>query len=174
PENGAARRMRKQMTMQPQSEVWTRRQPENSFVVNDARADITAAQGNDPAPPAMTHQMISRPFPARAAGIHHLRKFFAPFIAIPLLRTGETRPYRVNRMLGVRTIMAQLACDHCRAPARVHYPARAKSARLLFKLHRDRLLTTILQIEGCHFRRPQQFAPGRDRLLQQVAIEGGP
>ena len=109
----------------PVGEVRAFRQLEDARIVNDAGADIAAAQRNDPAPPAMAHQVVRRPRAARATGIRVIGETLAPFVAVPVLHAREARPDSVDRMLGVLPEMAELAREQRRASARVHEPAAA-------------------------------------------------
>src|SRR5205085_9914124 len=101
------------------------RQLEDAVVVNNSGADVAAAQWNDPAPPAMSHQMVCRPRACGPACVHVIAKFFSPIVAVPIFHAGEPRPDRVDRMLIVRPVMSELSCEQRRASARVDQPPRA-------------------------------------------------
>ena len=124
-EDLAPDRMREQMRAQPFGEIRAFLQLEDARVVNDARADIAALQRNDPAPPAVTHEVVRRPRARRAAGIRVIRKPLAPIVAVPVFHAGEARPDRIDRMLRVLPEMPELAPEHRRASARIDDPARA-------------------------------------------------
>ena len=170
-EDGAADRMRNQVIVQTLSQSCAGRQVENPAIVNDTSANIAAAQRNDPAPPAVTHEMIGGPLPAGAARVRHFREFFAPLITVPFFHAGETRPHRVNRMLEIWPKMAELARNHGGASARIHDPARGDSSLLALKIERDDLFAAFVQFQRRHFGRPHQLAASLDRFLKQMRVE---
>src|SRR5688572_9426672 len=112
--------MRKKVRAQAFAEARAFRQLEDSRIVNDARADIAAAEWNDPAPPAVSHQVVGRPIAAGPAGVRVLAKFFAPLVAVPVFDSGEPGPDRVDGVLGVWPEMAQLPGEHGGTSAGVH------------------------------------------------------
>ena len=59
--NFAPDRVRQNVRVQSLRDVRALRQLEDSAVVNNSGADIPAAERNDPAPPAVSHQMVGRP-----------------------------------------------------------------------------------------------------------------
>src|SRR5207248_1858226 len=170
-EDGAADRMRNQVMVQTLSQRCAGRQVENPAIVNDTSTDIAAAQRNDPAPPAVTHEMIGGPLPAGAARVRHFREFFAPLITVPFFHAVETRPHRINWMLEIRPKMAELARNHGGASTRVHNPAHADYSLLVLKIERDDLFAAFVQFQCRHFGGPHQLAAGLDRFLKQMRVE---
>ena len=124
------------MRPEPFAEIRSVGQFKNARVVNDPGADIAAAERNDPAPPAVAHQVVRRPVAARAAGVRVVAKFFAPLVAVPVFHAGEARPDGVDRVLGVLAEMAQLSGEHARR-GRSRRPASGGYARLRpYRSHR--------------------------------------
>src|ERR1700737_5096821 len=82
--------------MQSLAQARSIRKFKNTSVINDARADIAAAQRNDPDPPAATEQMIGGPFSAGAAAVGVIRKTLSPFVAVPLLDAAESGPNPID------------------------------------------------------------------------------
>src|SRR5688572_18147855 len=111
------------MRSQVIAEVQAFGQLEDARIVNDARADIAAAERDDPAPPAVSHQVVGRPIAAGPAGIRVLAKFFAPLIAVPVFDSAEPSPDGVDGMLGVLPEVAELSGEHGGASAGVYEPA---------------------------------------------------
>ncbi len=160
------------MRPQPFAQVRTFRQRENSGVINQARTHIPAAERDDPAPPTVAHQVIRGPRAARAAGIGVGGKTLPPFVAVPVFHAGEPRPDRVDRMLGVRTKMAELPRQQRRPAARVDQPARRDRSLARVALHHDGLPAAAVQLECFDLRGPKQFAAGGARIFQHVLVEG--
>src|SRR5438874_4308802 len=127
---------------------------ENSAIINNSTTDNSAAQRNNPAPPAISHEMIGGPYPTGATRVGHLRKFFAPFVAIPFFHAGKTRPHGVDRMIEIRAKMPELARNHGGASARVHDPTCANRALLLLKIESDNLLAAVVQFQRRDFGGP--------------------
>src|SRR5256885_5260458 len=103
--------MGEEMRAQPFCEVRPFGQLEDARIVNNAGAYIAAAERNDPAPPAVAHEVIGRPVPAGAARVRVVTEFFPPFITVPIFHVVEACPDGVDRMLEVRLEMAELACE---------------------------------------------------------------
>src|SRR6266571_7272824 len=110
--------------MQPLPQAPSFWQFENAAVVNDAGADVTALQRDDPDPPAAAEEMISSPFTGRATIISVIWKTFSPLVAVPLLHSAESRPDCVDGVLGVRTKMSEFPGEHGRAPCGIDDPTR--------------------------------------------------
>src|SRR4051812_22743915 len=91
------------------------RQFKDTAVKDDSPADIAAAQRNDPAPPAVAHEVVCSPRPRSPAGIHVVWKFLAPIVTVPIFDAGETRPNRVYRVLQIRPIKPELSWQECGA-----------------------------------------------------------
>src|SRR5438128_6678521 len=100
----------------------------NAGVVNDARADVTAMQRNDPDPPTASEEMVRGPFACSAATVRIIGKTLAPLVAVPLFHAGEPRPDGVDRMLRVRTKMSKFPSEHGSAPCSIDDPTSANSA----------------------------------------------
>src|SRR5204862_4328818 len=96
------------MRAQPLGETRAFGQFENARIVNDAGADIAAFKRDDPAPPAVAHEMIGRPVAARAAGVRVIAEFFPPLVAVPIFHPGETGPDGADGMVAVLLSMAVL------------------------------------------------------------------
>ena len=126
--NFAPDRMREEMRAQTFAEIRALVQLEDARIVNQPRTDIAALERNDPAPPAVAHQVIRRPVSRRAAGVGVIRKTFAPFVAVPIFHAREARPDRVDRMLGVLPKVAELAREHRGPAAGIDDPASGNAS----------------------------------------------
>src|SRR5438132_14428069 len=116
------------MIMQPVGYARPIGQFEDSTVVNNSGTDVTAAQRNDPAPPTVTHEMIGRPRTRRSARVGVIRIFLAPIITVPVLNAGEPRPNRVDRMIKIRPVPAELAGQKRGSAAGIDQPTRRHGA----------------------------------------------
>src|SRR5258707_717839 len=59
--NFASNRIRQNVRVQSFRDIRAFRQLEDSAVVNNSGAHVAATEGNDPAPPTVSHQMVRRP-----------------------------------------------------------------------------------------------------------------
>src|SRR5437870_3072701 len=159
------------MRVQPFSQAWPFWKFENPAVVDDAGTHITAAQGNNPNPPATAKQMVRGPFTARATRVGVIWKTFSPFVAVPLFRTVEPRPYRVDRMLGVRTKMSKLSREHGRASGCIDNPTAPHPALIRIDNCIDGLSVRAIQVGLCHFSGTPEIAARLDGELQHMRIE---
>src|SRR6266566_3418020 len=115
--------------VQPLAEAGSFRKFENTLVVHNSCADVTSMQGNDPDPPAATKQMIGGPFTTGATTIGIVGETFSPFVAVPLLYAGESRPDCIDGMVVVRSKMPELTREHRCAPSGIDNPT-ASSAKV--------------------------------------------
>ena len=150
-ENLPTDRVPENVIVQALPEICAGRQLENPAVINESGAHIAALERNNPAPPAVTHEVIRRPRAARAARVGESRVAFAKLIRIPILHPGETRPHRVNRMIGIRAVMAELARHHGGTSTRIDHPARANRARFFALRYRQHLPLRSIQFDRGHF-----------------------
>src|SRR5688572_32899526 len=112
-----ADRMGKKMRAQAFAEARTFSQLKDARIVNNARADIAAPERDDPAPPAVAHQVVGRPIPARPAGVRVIPKFLAPLVAVPVFHSREPGPDGVDGVLGVLPEVAELSGEQSGAAA---------------------------------------------------------
>src|SRR6266404_5226234 len=112
--------------------------------------------------------MIGGPFAPRPAHVHVIRKFFSPFVAVPLFHSGEPRPHRIDRVLGVLAKMAKLARKHRRAPAGVHNPTRTHAALLKIDNRIYSLSVRAIQLAAGHFGWTPEIAASLYRELEQM------
>ena len=97
----ATDRIAENVRMEPFAQARSFRKFENTAVINDAGADVTAVQRNDPDPPAATEQMIGGPFAAGATTVGVIGKAFSPFVAVPLFDPAKSGPNCIDGVLGV-------------------------------------------------------------------------
>src|SRR5438067_4157028 len=97
------------MRPEPLGQARAFRQFENARIINNAGTDIAALERNDPAPPAVAHEMIGRPVTTGSAGIRVIAEFFPPLVAVPIFYAGESGPDGIDGMFEVRLEMAKLA-----------------------------------------------------------------
>src|SRR3954447_16613068 len=142
------------MIVQTLCQVRARGKIENPAVINDAGADIAAAERNDPAPPAVAHEVVRRPLPTGTAGVCHHGKFFAKFTTVPFLHACETRPHCVDRMVEVRPKVSELPRNDGGATARIDDPTCANCALLALKIEPHNLFAALMQFQRCDFRWP--------------------
>src|SRR4051812_43818022 len=154
------------MGPEPFGKTCALRQFEDARIVNNPGAYITAAQRNDPAPPTEAHEVVSRPVPARPAGVRVIAEFFPPLIAVPIFYAGEPRPDRVDGMLQVWVKVAKLSSENGGPAAGVHEPAGAHPIGLV-----GHIGPISFELDGVYFCRPRQLTPRFDRHLQHVLVE---
>ena len=148
-ENFATDRIAKNVRMEPLSQARSFWKFENAAVIYDARAHVAASKRNDPNPPAATKQMIGGPFTSDATTICVIGKAFSPFIAVPLLDAGESRPNRVDGMLRVLAKMPELPGKHGRAACSIDNPTASSSAFAKIDKNAHSLSVAIVQLAVC-------------------------
>src|SRR5689334_10233931 len=116
------------MIMQSLRNARSIREFENPTVVHNPGADITTAQRNDPAPPAMSHQMVSGPGSRGSARVHVFGKFLPPVVTVPIFHASEARPDCVDWMIEVRPVTTKFPGEERSAPAGINQPPRARRA----------------------------------------------
>src|SRR5437588_9778939 len=127
------------------------RQRKEAAVVNEAGADVTSLQWNDPDPPAATEQMIRGPLTRGSATVRIIRKTFPPVVAVPFLHAGKSRPHSIDRMLSVLAKIAKLASDYACASGGIDEPPRGDRAFASVERGADSLCRAVVQLEICHF-----------------------
>src|SRR5882762_3558179 len=98
PENFATNWMSENVRLQSLGEARSFWEFKDATVINDAGADVTAMQRNNPDPPAAPKKMIRGPLTRGAAIVSVIRKTLPPFIAVPLLDAAESRPDSIDRV----------------------------------------------------------------------------
>src|SRR4029079_7430856 len=96
PKNLSMNWVREDVLAQALAEIFTFRQSEDTTIVNQPRTEITAFERDDPAPPALTHEMVGRPSPACSRRGRVIRKLLPPLVAVPIFHPGETCPDGIN------------------------------------------------------------------------------
>src|SRR5262249_62278499 len=81
-----------------------------------------------PTPRAPPKEMVGGPCPGGSTAVRVSGETFPPFVAVPLFHTAEPRPHRVDRMVGIRTKMAKLSRERCRASCSVNDPTASSPA----------------------------------------------
>src|SRR5450759_580420 len=157
--------------MQPLAQARSIGKFKNAIIINDARADIAAAQRNDPDPPAATEQMIGRPFPAGVATVCVIWKTLSPFVTVPLLGAAESGPNRTDGVLGVCVKMSQLACQHGRAARGIDNPTASDAAFVKIDNCVDGLAIYAVQVTFCYLGRAPQITPRFHCELEHVRIK---
>src|SRR5437868_3949546 len=159
------------MVMQSLGYVRALRQFEDPAVVNNARTHVTAAQWNNPAPPAMTHQMIRSPRTRRSARVHVSGIFFPPVITVPILDPGKPRPNRVDRMIEIGPVPTKLAGKKRGSATGVDQPPRGDSTFAPIYRYTECLATAVAKIALRYLGRPPQIASGFNRTFEEVRIQ---
>ena len=144
---------------------------EDAAVVNDSSTDIAAAQWDDPAPPAMSHEMVRRPRAGGATCPGVIGKTFAPVVTIPILHAAKSCPDRVDRVLVVLTKMAELTREHGCPSGCIDNPAAAH--RALFNIDHciHCLSVSTVQVALGHLCWTPKIAAGSHRALKQMRIQ---
>ena len=171
--NFATNRVGQNVGMQPLAQARSIRKFKNASVINNARADIAAAQRNDPDPPAATEQMIGGPFSAGAATVGVIRKTLSPFVAVPLLDAAESGPNRIDGVLGVGAKMSQLAREHGRASGGIDNPATSDAAFAKIDNGIHGLASYAVQLALCYLGRAPEITPRFHGESEHVRIEFG-
>ena len=128
---------------------------ENPAVVNDASADIASSQRNNPAPPAIAHEMVRRPRSAGATSVGEIGKFLPQLIAVPIFCIREACPDGVNRVFGVWSKISEQPRDQSGAAARIDDPPRPNRTVFVCDRHGHGLAVDTVQLQRSHFRRTQ-------------------
>src|SRR5262245_54350988 len=150
PTDGVIQNVRMQSLPQSRS----LRKFENATVINNAGADIAALQRNDPDPPAAPEKMICGPFAPSATMVRVFGKSFAPFVAVPFFNAAESRPDRVDGMLGVWAKMSEFSSEHGRASCSINGPTASSRALRAIDNCGHCLFLAVTQIKTCDLRGP--------------------
>ena len=170
-ENLATDGMRAEMRLQPLAERGPGGWGKNTAVIHEADAVVPAFERNDPAPPAVTHEMVRRPRARGADGGGVSGMFRAQIEAVPILHAGEPRPDGVDRMLVERIEKTEFTREQRRATARVDDPLRIHRAHLAVLRDMQHIFPSAARLDASDLRRTPQFATGAHRKIKHVRIQ---
>src|SRR5437868_8264115 len=112
--------------------------------------------------------MIRGPRSRRSARIHVIGIFLPPVIAVPILNPGEPRPDRVDRVIQVRPVPAELAGKKRGSATRVHQPARGHGTFAAVHSYAQCLTTGAGKIALRYLGWAPQIASGPNRTFEHV------
>src|SRR6266566_4694425 len=157
--------------VQPLAEAGSFRKFENTIVVHNSRADVASVQGNDPNPPAATKQVIGGPFTAGATTIGVVGETFSPFVAVPLLYAGESRPNCIDGMVVVRSKMSELTREHRGASCGIDNPTASSATFAMIDDGIHSLPLPVIELAVYDLGRPPEIATRSHREFEHVRIE---
>ena len=124
----------------------------DATVVDNSGTHIAALQWNDPDPPTAPKKVICGPLTRGAATVRVIGKTLSPFITVPLLDAGESRPHRVDGVFRVRAKISELSRKHGSASRSIDQPTCVNGGFPEFAGDADPLAAPIIQLQVYYFR----------------------